>query len=96
MSILTMLVFTFYNLHALHHSSAKRRIECLPHFQRKLFSVFLPHFCASLAGLTREYSEPCTRVEDRHPFNEYWSPETTKRPATTNPSSCVFTQSTFW
>jgi hypothetical protein len=55
MSILKKSVFVFYNLHALHHSYAKRRIESLPHFQRKLFSIFLPHFYASPFGLAREY-----------------------------------------
>ena len=71
MSNSKMFVFIFYNLHALDHSSAKRRIEDLPHFQRKPFSIFLPHFqrkpCWSDAGL----SKPCPRVEDHHHFTEY-------------------------
>jgi hypothetical protein len=44
MMILKMFVFVFYNLRFVGVSSAKRRIECLPHFQRKHFPVFLPHF----------------------------------------------------
>jgi hypothetical protein len=39
-----MTVFILYNLTFVDVSNAKRRIEDLPHFQRKLFSVFLPPF----------------------------------------------------
>jgi hypothetical protein len=62
MMILKMSLFVFYNLHALHLNSAKRKTDDLPHLKRKHFPVFLPHFKRTTLGLTRVIPEPRTRV----------------------------------